>query len=372
MRGNGVGIVGMGIALPEQVRTNDWWPSEFVSQHAERAKRDFMTQSDSPTADIDPEVVRHAGPLHADPFRGTRERRVLEDSHNPSDLEATAADRALDSAHVRRDEVDLLLIYSLLPDYPAPLNHALVAAKLGLSESVTALSVAAGCASFVAQFHLASALIQGGQYRTAVIVQSSVMSRITDYSQPSSVLGGDAAVAAVVQRVEPGQGVIAYVQDTRGDLHCAVRLRSSRTPDSPWYRGDLHGDALTAQGGRREVVHEVGTKVATYCRETCARVLAAGKCTTDDVQFLCLSQPVAWFGPACCDALEISQDRTLDTFSSYGHVMAASAPLNLWTAHLRGRLKPGSLVLVYSPGAGFIRSALLFRWSLDRSDAVAP
>jgi 3-oxoacyl-[acyl-carrier-protein] synthase-3 len=84
----------------------------------------------------------------------------------------------------------------------------------------------------------------------------------------------------------------------------------------------------------------------------------------DEVDLFVTSQPTAWFVRACCDALGIDHERTLDTFETYSHLMAASAAVNMWTAHKQGRINQGDLVLVYSPGAGFIQAAVLLRWGL--------
>jgi 3-oxoacyl-[acyl-carrier-protein] synthase III len=56
-------------------------------------------------------------------------------------------------------------------------------------------------------------------------------------------------------------------------------------------------------------------------------------------------------------------ERSLDTFELYGHIMAASAPMNLMTACRAGNLGEDDLVMVYSPGAGFVQNALLLRWT---------
>ena len=69
-----------------------------------------------------------------------------------------------------------------------------------------------------------------------------------------------------------------------------------------------------------------------------------------------------WFAEACCDALGIARERTLTTFQTCGHLMPASLPLNLHRARAEGKTPPGSLTLLYSPGAGFIQAAMLYRW----------
>jgi 3-oxoacyl-[acyl-carrier-protein] synthase III len=66
----------------------------------------------------------------------------------------------------------------------------------------------------------------------------------------------------------------------------------------------------------------------------------------------------------------IPQERSLDTFEKYAHLMAASAPMNLMTAHRAGKLRNDDLVMVYSPGAGFVQNALLLRWKACETGLV--
>jgi 3-oxoacyl-[acyl-carrier-protein] synthase III len=56
-------------------------------------------------------------------------------------------------------------------------------------------------------------------------------------------------------------------------------------------------------------------------------------------------------------------------FQRFGHLLPASAPLNLWVAWSQGRLRRGDLVLVYSPGVGFTQVASLLRWWMDPPSA---
>jgi 3-oxoacyl-[acyl-carrier-protein] synthase-3 len=361
--GIGVGVVGMGMGLPAQVRENDWWPADFAVGHDERVKSDLVLRVEKARArEVDPEIARWAGEHRGDPFRGARRRRVVKDEQ-PSDLEARAGAAALADAGRSPADVDLLLVYSLLPDYPIPLNHGLVAEKLGLRKDVTACSVAAGCGSFVPQLAFAARMVAAGEAKTALIVQSAVVTPLIDFSAPSSVVAGDGAMAAVVAAVAPGLGYVGHRQVTRGEHHGAVRLAPAGGDPTPWHRSDLHGRRLTQQTHDPGAAATMGARAATYARETCLPLLEACGVAPADVDFALFTQPTAWFPRACCDALGIPHERTLDTFVEYAHIMAGSVPLNLHMAHQRGKLRPGDLVLVYAAGAGFVQAAGLLRWA---------
>lgn len=362
-QGIGVGISGMGVYLPQEVRTNDWWPEAFHKAHAELAAGDVTTSADQArsASGVDPEVARHAARYVGDLFRGARKRHVIAEDEQPSDMEVAAARRALQQAGRAATDVDLLVSFSQLNDHGGPANHPLIADKLGMRHRCTVMTVDTACASFVTHLRVASTLIAAGEHERALIVQSAAVSRVMDFRQPMSVNAGDGAVATVLERVEPGFGYVGGHQHTRGDLHAGIRLVPGKRKE-PWYRGDLHQSALIVHNQSRRAVLEMSIKTATFCRGVCLELLERHGYAPGDVGLFIPSQPTIWFAEACCEALGIDPARTLNTFAACGHLMPASAPLNLFTAAEQGRLHRGDLVLIYSPGVGFVTTAALYRW----------
>jgi hypothetical protein len=78
--GVGVGIVGMGVAFPDEVRTNDWWSEEFVQSHLESLDDDIIAGASQRAArgehGVDPAIAKHAAAFGGDPFRGARVPRI--------------------------------------------------------------------------------------------------------------------------------------------------------------------------------------------------------------------------------------------------------------------------------------------------------
>jgi 3-oxoacyl-[acyl-carrier-protein] synthase-3 len=376
--GIGIGLTGLGVDLPAQVRTNDFWPAEWVAAHEARMKLDLTTSVDHAVrqqlAEVDPEVIQASVRWRDDVFRGTRERRVLEDEREPSDMEAAAAQRAMAAAGVEAKDIDCLLLHSGLQDFAAPANYPVVASKLGLSQRMLAMNSGAGCASFLAQMGVAAHLIKAGAIRRALIVVSCAISRVSDYRLPSSVNGGDGAVAGVIERIEPGHGYVASSQRIRGDLHGGIRLVPAEHPEERWYWTDRYAERLSVQNTDPKASRMMGARAASFCREVCQEVVDEAGYSMEDVDFLCMSNATAWFPEICCAALGIDQAKRLkveDHFQRFGHLLAGSAPLNLYLAHSLGKIKPGDLVLIYSPGVGFVQLAQLYRWNLPAGDPAA-
>ena len=370
--GSGVGIVGMGVFLPDTIRRNDWWPPSWGEKKGRGTDRDVVGTVDKAahrrSAEVDPEVARHAGPYYEDPFRGVKERRIMDPGMWPSDMEIGAGRAALDDAGVEPGEVDLLMGYSMVRDYAIVGNPAKVADALGVPRTAAVFELGGGCQSFLPLLQVATRLIQAGQASTALVYCGSAQTRMTDWSQPSSVLVGDGAVAAVVRRVEPGEGYVDESTLHRGDWHGGVQAAPKDRPEVPWFDFDDYEGPLVVQRIDREAAHCMGSGAASIFREVATPLFEKAGCGPEDVDFLCVSQVGAWFGPAMCEAIGLDPaTQTLppeDHFERFGHCMPASMPLNLFLAHRLGRLALGDLVLMFAPGAGFSASAALYRWNL--------
>lgn len=367
IRGRGFGIVGLAVCLPTEVRDNSFWPPGWAASRAADPTRQAQAQAGG---DEIPESVRA---YVTDPYQGARLRRVISDAHESSDLEAAACRAALASAGRSSDDVDMLFGYSQVSDDAGPGNHGIVAHRLGLPPAVLASTVESGCASFVPHVTLASRLLGTGAETTALLYQSSATSRITDYDLASSVVTGDGAAAQVVGEVDDGLGFVDALHYTRGELRDGLVLAPKQCTGR-WYDDQDSPLVIAARDPAQAV--RMGALGPHYCQEACEALLTRNGLTADDVDYFVCAQAGAWFAPLCAAAVGIDADRFVapeDHFQHYGHLLAASAPLNLWVAWTSGRLNKGDLILVYSPGVGFTQAAVLLRWSMDGPPAgVAP
>lgn len=370
MEGIGVGFRGMGAFLPEDVRANDFWSDEWRAACEARLATDITGAVDKALqdrlSDVDPEVAKHAMRFRMDPFRGTKERRVMNPDMRPSDLEVAACRAALEDADLEPSDIDCICGQSLISDWSIQPNHGAVARKLGLSHHTTSFSVEAGCSSFLPQLMTAVRLVQTGEFENVLIYVGNSVSLLTDYDTPSSVLAGDGACAAVIGRVEEGLGYVAQAGQTHGEYHEGVLCVPRSTPHTPHWRTDLMDERLTIQNVDLVATHDMGAHAAALCRAACERVLARAGCTAADVDFFVCAQSTAWFSQAFCEALGIDGDKCVrvdEHFERFAHLLSASAPLNWLIARETGRLKRGDLVLAYSPGVGFTQYATLYRWN---------
>ncbi len=362
MRPEASKLLGVGSCLPETLRTNDYWPPAFIERDEARRKRDIVDlEHDAAGKRVEVPAELAAGMrAHAnDPFRGARVRRVIGEHEEVSALEAAAAANALADAKVGIDEVDALLVHSLIPDLLHPSNAPAVQDRLGLTRAV-AIAIDNGCASPHVGMVLADGLIQSGRFRRVLVVCSSAPSRAVDLMNPASPVFGDAAAAYVVGPAEAGAGLLGHSLQTDGYFRDAMvhATMVEGRPERDWYRHCGHIRLATLAPDR---ARESGRRQLEFCRDACMGALASAGVTIDDIALFLGPQSVAWLNDALCRSLGLPPERTLDTFVEVANIGSATMPFNLERARRSERVRPGELVLAYTPGAGLTRAAVVFR-----------
>src|SRR5437868_2627100 len=106
-----VGILGIGVYLPETVRRNDWWPESVVARWRDKALHRVEHLPVALTDGVQ-RALDAMAEFRDDPFNGSVERRVMRDDEWSSEMETQAAERALADARVDAGQIDALISYS--------------------------------------------------------------------------------------------------------------------------------------------------------------------------------------------------------------------------------------------------------------------
>jgi 3-oxoacyl-[acyl-carrier-protein] synthase III len=205
--------------------------------------------------------------------------------------------------------------------------------------------------------------VRSGLYRRVLMVFSCAVSRVLDYESGLSTVFGDAAAACVVGSVAPGYGLVGHWSRTDGGLREGVVYAPmvDGQPQPRWDRcapGRIQLTTFDPVGAKK-----TGHQSTAYCREACLGALEDAGLSISDVSLLIVNQSVAWLVDACRRNLGLAEHQAIDTFSEVANIGSAALPYNLARAESEGRLHDGDIVLFYSPGAGFTRSACVYRWT---------
>jgi 3-oxoacyl-[acyl-carrier-protein] synthase-3 len=353
--GSKVGILGLGVYLPPEIRRNDWWPSEVVERWTEAQRGTPKPSLPSDLSEGTRRVLHALSKQALDPFRSTVQRHVIPDTMTVIDMEERAALAALERARVRRDEIDLLLTYTFAPDHLLANPACLLHHRLALPRACFSMHTDASSFAFMMQLTLAEAMIRVGRARRALLVQSCIPSRLLDMEDAISPSFGDAATAVVVGPVSDARGIEASVSYTDG-THPRSLIAS--VPGGTWYaagRAVLHeGDPTQAQ--------QVFLSSADAFKESVDAVLASSSYAHRDVDFFCIHQGAPWLRQVVQEYVGLSTARSVETYAQTGYVFASTLPAALAFAQEQQVLADGDLVVLAAGGPGTTYGATLLRW----------
>src|SRR2546427_473556 len=94
---------------------------------------------------------------------GIKERRIASDEETTSFMSVRAGRAALEKAHLRPQDVQLVIVGTCSPDYLFPATACLVQTELGATRA-GAFDVEAACTSFITAIAIARGMIERGQH----------------------------------------------------------------------------------------------------------------------------------------------------------------------------------------------------------------
>jgi 3-oxoacyl-[acyl-carrier-protein] synthase-3 len=319
-------IVGTGSALPARAVSNDELARELAARGVETSHEWIVART------------------------GIEQRYIAEPGLTTAELGSRAARAALESAAVRLDSVDLIVVATSTPDQIFPSAACLIQARLG-HPGCAAFDVQAVCSGFVYALAIAESMIVSGRHQRALVIGAEVFSRILDWSDRTTcVLFGDGAGAVVLDAAdEPGILASELRADgsQAGVLCAAGRVSQGAVEGHPFLT--MEGQAVF-----KLAVASLGVSAAS--------VLAAAGLPTEELDWLIPHQANIRIMNAIARRLALPDSKVIVTVDRHGNTSAASVPLALDVAVRDGRIRRGDSVLLQGVGGGFTWGSVLLRW----------
>jgi 3-oxoacyl-[acyl-carrier-protein] synthase III len=288
---------------------------------------------------------------------GIRERRLAAESQATSDLAVEAAQRALESSGVRKEEVDLIVVATASPDHLFPSTATIVQAKLGMT--CPGYDVNAACTGFVYGLHAGAAAIESGRANTVLVIGADMLSRFIDFTDRGTcILFGDGA-GAVVLRASDEPGVLSIVlgaDGTGGDL---LKIPAGGSAQVCTAEALEAGDQYLKMAG-----NEVFKFAVRVIPKATLEALDKSGHAVDELTWLVPHQANQRILNTIEERLGIAHDKVFSNVATTGNTSAASIPLALDDLYTSGRLLPGDLVGLVGFGAGLTWGAAIIRWAL--------
>jgi len=317
-------IAGIGSFLPEKVVTN----------------KDLEK-----TMDTSDEWIRER--------TGIKRRHLVVDGETTSSIGLEAAKRAMTDAGVGPEDIDLIVVGTCTPDKVFPSTACIIQHELGVKGSA-AFDINAACSGFVYGLDMANRYIMTGGAKTALVIGSETLSRITNWEdRGTAVLFGDGAGCVVLQASDE-PGILATHIHADGQYEDLLQVRCGI---SIGYETTQAGGAFIEMKGNAVFKRAVAT-FDKMARETVADLDGE----LSDIDWFVPHQANMRIIKAAAKKLGMPMDRVIATVDEHANTSGASIPLALDQAVREGKIKRGDTMLFAAFGAGFTWGTAMIKY----------
>jgi 3-oxoacyl-[acyl-carrier-protein] synthase III len=289
---------------------------------------------------------------------GIRERHIVGEGDKFSDLCTRASEQALKRAHVKPEDLDMILVGTISGDMPFPATSCLVQRNLGAANAA-ASDVGAACVGFLYALHLSDGLIQSGKAENVLVVGGEILSRYVDWTDRNTcVLFGDGAGAVVLQATKGDHGILGSLMKSNGnyaDFICMPGGGSDRPANDP----KSIEERLPFIKMKGNETFKVAVKAMA---DVSQNLLTEQGFTHEQVDLFIPHQANLRIIDAVGERLKIDPQKVYKNVDRYGNTSAASIPIALEECVRDGRVETGDMVLMTAFGAGLVWGSVLLRW----------
>jgi 3-oxoacyl-[acyl-carrier-protein] synthase-3 len=288
---------------------------------------------------------------------GIKERRIAAEGEYTSTFATRAAEKALEMAGVKAEELDLIIVATITADLPFPATACLVQNNIK-AFNAAAFDVSAACSGFIYGLSMADKYIRAGSAKKVLVIGAEVLSRIIDWTDRNTcLLFGDGAGAVVVEACAGDYGILSSHIHSDGSYWELLYQPGCGSRNPPVQKTlDDRLIYLVMQG------NEVFKLAVRAMEDVANEALAANGMSTADIDLFIPHQANRRIIDAIGKRLDLSEKQVFVNLDRYGNTSAASIPLALDEAMHASRIKEGDIVLFDAFGGGLTWGSALLRW----------
>ena len=314
------------------------------------------------------------------PRTGIAQRHFVGPDETVSDLGAKAAEKAIENAGIKKEDIDFIIMATMTPEFVFPGPGGLVGSKIGIPR-VPALDIRQQCAGMPYGMQIANGLVETGAASTVLLVGADahagfmpwedweVLRGETDrkvsereYERATkhrgvSVLFGDGGAAMVLQK-SPDAGFIGAELHTDGRQYDAIYIPGGMYSKRPVittddYENQTYVPVMQGRDLFKTAVQELSKVVRSLCEKH--------KITIEEIDWFVAHQANDRINKAVGKALSLPPEKVPSNIARFGNTSAGT--IGILTDEMRrdGRLKKGDLACFFGLGSGLNWGAVLMR-----------
>lgn len=290
---------------------------------------------------------------------GISERRILEDGLPSYSMGVKAAKKALESAKLSAEDIDLIILTTETPDFMTPSSACLIQGEIGAKNAI-AFDLNAACTGFIYGLVVGQQFIANGLYKHVLVIGCEGLSRATDWKDRNTcVLFGDGSGAAVLGEVEEGYGLLNSFLGADGTAGMNITLPNLYLTDA---------EKEKRPNGKMDSIWMDGTEVFKFAVKAMStatvKVLEEMNMTVEDVRYIFPHQANTRIVDGAIKKLGVTDDKLHYIIQKYGNISSASIPVAIDEANREGKLKKGDSMVLVGFGGGLTWGSILLKWAI--------
>ncbi len=301
---------------------------------------------------------------------GISERRISL-GENTSDLATRVAEKLMDKANVLPEDIGLIIIATMSPDYLTPSVGCIVQGNIKAVNAL-AFDINAACSGFVYALSLAEKFMKTGLYKNALVIGAEVLSKIVNWKDRGTcVLFGDGAGGVLISREDLEEDFI-IAEDINSNGTSWKSLRGGKAPlRNPFIddqvdqedEEDEEEDVCVDSDDLEYYLKMNGLEIFNFATrivpKSIEKILDNSGENIDNIKYVVPHQANSRIIDIVARKLKLNRDKFYLNLDKHGNTSSASIPIALAEMKAKNLLEPGDKIIVVGFGAGLTWASMI-------------
>jgi len=278
-------------------------------------------------------------------------QRHMSNGENTSDLCIKAAEILLQQTKLTSDDIDLILVTTVTPDYLSPSVACIVQGAIGAGNAF-AMDINAACTGFVYGLSVAHKYLASEQCRNVMLLGADVLTKHTDWTDRNTcILFGDGAGGVILSAAS--DKFYAEKLHSRGAMPIVM---SHQPVVNPLFSEENKAKHIQVDG--REVFEFAVKSVS----ENIDELLQHAGVTLDQVKYIIPHQANGRIVECIGEKLKVDISKLFVNIQKYGNTSSASIPIALSEMVTDGLISAGDKIILSGFGGGLTWGSVLIQF----------
>ena len=291
---------------------------------------------------------------------GISQRHVVGENEANSDISTRIAETLIKKRGISADEIDVIIVGTVTPDYFTPSTAALVQKNIGATNA-WGFDLSAACSGYIYGLETGATFICSGQYNKVMVIGVDTMTSILDFKdRDTCVIFGDGGGGVILEPTQNDTGILDSIlhMDGNGGEYLIVPGGGSRIPAT-----------VESVKSRQHFIKQDGKTVFKFAVRRMAdvseKILSRNNLSGEDIALFIPHQANKRIIDAAAERCGISSEKVLINIDRYGNTTAGTIPIAMNEAVEKNQIKDGDYILLASFGAGFTWGSILIKWETE-------